>query len=362
MSTHSPTVAVAIIAALGAASNCHGAPAEPPAQERAQFFTYENDAHFSTDRYYTSGVQFSIKRASDRHGRVTGRFASGISGALCAALGCSDSQLLSTQYNLGQLIYTPRDITRSAAQRLDRPWAGLLYYEQTYAFLSPDQRTLTTLSGQLGVTGALSLAEPSQKLFHRLLDRPRPEGWDNQIGGAVGLLASAERRSAFDALSGALGQHVRLNTAAYWRIAAGNIQTYAAAGMAVVIGKDLPPVSPPPPGIGNKVAAHPHASAGATSCLAPWLQCTAFGSVEGRVVAYNVFLDGRPGSADPDVKRRNFVHDLVAGTRFDFPNTRSASHGPWVLQFKITRRSKEFRSSLPVHRHRVAALTIGTEF
>lgn len=355
MSTRSPFLSAAIIAACAVSCNCSAA--NPAPQERVQFFTYENDAHFTTDRDYTSGVQFSIKRADDRRGH----FATRITSAMCGALGCRDDQLLTTQYNLGQLIYTPADIGRSEPQPHDRPWGGLLYYEQAYAFLSSDQRTLTTLIGQVGVTGPLSLAEPSQKLFHSLLDRPRPQGWDNQVGGSLGLLASAERRSAFDAMSGELGHHVRLNTATYWRIAAGNIQTYAAAGMAIVIGKDLPAVSPPPPGIGNKIAAD-GAGKGGTSCLAPWLQCTAFGSVEGRVMAYNVFLDGRLLRDDPDVKRRKFVHDLVAGTRFDFPNTRTASHGPWFIQFKITRRSKEFRSSLPVPRHRVAALTIGTEF
>jgi lipid A 3-O-deacylase len=350
MSTRSPSLLAAIIAACAVSCNCSAANPVSP----SGFFTYENDAHFNSDRYYTSGVQFSIKRTADRRGQFARRTTS----AMCGWMGCGDATLLTTQYNLGQLIYTPADITRNEPQPLDRPWGGLLYYEQAYAFLSPDQRTLTTLIGQVGVTGRLSLAEPAQKLFHRLLDRPRPEGWDNQVGATLGLLASAERRSAFDAMSGELGHHVRFNTATYWRIAAGNIQTYAAAGMAVVIGKDLPPVSPPPPGIGNKLAR----DGGNTSCLAPWLQCTAFGSVEGRVVAYNVFLDGRVLRDDPDVKRRKFVHDLVAGTRFDFPDTRTGSHGPWFIQFKITRRSKEFRSSLPVQRHRVAALTIGTEF
>lgn len=359
MSTRSPSLSAAIIAACAACCNCSAAEPPAPLQEEVQFFTYENDAQFNSDRDYTSGVQLSIKRSTDRRGP----FATRITSAMCGWMGCSDSRLLTTQYNLGQLIYTPADITRSEPQPLDRPWAGLLYYEQAYAFLSADQRTLTTLTGQVGVTGRLALAEPAQKLIHRLLDRPRPEGWDNQIGGSLGLLASAERRRALDAMSGELGHHVRLNTATYWRIAAGNIQTYAAAGMAIVIGKDLPLVSPPPPGIGNKFAADGTAKAsGGTSCLAPWLQCTAFGSVEGRVVAYNVFLDGRLLADDPEVRRRTFVHDLVAGTRFDFPGTRSANHGPWFIQFKITRRSKEFRSSLPVPRHRVAALTIGTEF
>lgn len=355
--THPFPAALAIV--FAASCSCSAAAQAPPLHERGSFFTYENDSYFRTDRYYTSGIQFSIKRSGDERGA----FATRVTNAACGWMDCTGHTLLTTQYNLGQLIYTPHDITRGEPQPHDRPWGGLLYYEQAYAFLSPDQRTLTTLIGQIGVTGPLSLAEPSQKLFHRILDRPRPEGWDNQIGGTLGLLASAERRTAFDPMSGHLGHAVRLNTATYWRIAAGNIQTYAAAGMAVVIGKDLPPVSPPPPGIGNKMERGEQRKAtGSTSCITPRLQCTAFGSVEARMVAYNVFLDGRPLRDDPDVKRRKFVHDLVAGTRFDFPNTRTASHGPWFIQFKITRRSKEFRSSLPVPRHRVAALTIGTEF
>lgn len=331
----------------------------PPPQERVHFLTYENDSHYDTDRFYTNGVQFSTKYATDQRGR----FARSLTNAMCHWLDCEDNTLLTGQINLGQLMYTPRDLSRREPQPLDRPWAGLLYYEHAYAFLSPDQRTLTTLTGQVGVTGRLSLAGPTQKLIHHIFDRPHPEGWDNQIGGSLGIMASAERRTARERLSARLGRDVRLNTATYWRLAAGNIQTYAAAGVSVVVGKDLPLVSPPPPGIGNKLRANADAKLpGVTSCLAPWLQCTAFGSVEGRLVAYNVFLDGRLGQDDPSVKKRTFVSDLVVGTRLDFPGTRSATHGPWFLQLKMTRRSPEFRSSIPVPSHRVAALTIGTEF
>jgi len=335
------------------------AQAEQPRQDRVHFFTYENDAHYRTDRFYTSGIEFSTKQANDSRGRMGHAF----TGILCGWLDCDDSTPVTTQTNVGQLMYTPRDLSRPEPQPLDRPWAGLLYYEHSYAFLSPDQRVLTTLSGEIGVSGRLSLVEPSQKLVHRLLDRTIPAGWDNQIGGTLGLMASAERRTAREHLSAALGHDVQLHTATYWRLTAGTIQTYAAAGVAVVIGKDLPRVSPPPPGIGNKLGREATDAAPIlTSCLAPWLRCTAFGSVEARVVAYNLFLDGRPGRNDPGVSKRTIVGDLVLGTRFDFPNSRSASHGPWFLQLKMTRRSPEFRSSLPVPRHRVAAVTIGTEF
>ena len=359
MSTLSNSISSGIAFALAASVNAALAQDAPPLQDKVHFFTYENDSRFMTDRFYTSGIQLSVKRSTDNRGD----FARRLTRRLCGWMACDDATILTTQSNLGQLMYTPRDITVSAPQPGDRPWAGLLYYEQVYAFLSPDQRTLTTLTGQVGVTGRLSLAEGAQKLWHQIIDRPAPQGWDNQIGGQLGVLASAEKRTAREALSTDLWRDVRLNTATYWRVAAGNIQTYAAAGVAVVVGKDLPPVSPPPPGIGNKLhGGQARKGTGITSCMAPWVQCTAFGSVEARAVAYNVFLDGRLGRDDPSVKRRTFVHDVVLGSRFDFPNTRTRSHGPWFLQVKITRRSPEFRSSLPVPRHRVAAVTFGTEF
>ena len=345
--------------ALALAAGCCSAPAQeaPPLQDKVHFFTYENDSRFMTDRFYTSGVQFSIKRSTDERGA----FARSVTQRLCRALACDASSLFTSQANLGQLIYTPRDITRREPQPFDRPWGGLLYYEQAYAFLSADQRTLTTMTGQIGATGRLSLAEPAQKAFHRLLDRPQPQGWENQIGGSLAAMISAEKRTARPALSFDLPRDVRFNTATYWRVAAGNIQTYAAAGVAVVMGKDLPEVSPPPPGIGNKIAS-PMRKGVNVACLVSWVQCTAFGSFEARAMAYNVFLDGRLFHNDPSVKRRTLVHDLVLGTRLDFPETRTARHGPWFLQVKVTRRSPEFRSPIPVPRHRVFAVTIGTEF
>ncbi|MFL6657186.1 MAG: lipid A deacylase LpxR family protein [Massilia sp.] len=350
MSSHPHPSRFFLAAALAAA--CAQALAAP---QEVHFFTLENDAHFGTDRFYTNGVQWSAKHTDDRRGARTKQ----LTASVCAWLACGDATLLTTQTNVGQLMYTPRDITIASPQPQDRPWAGLLYLEQSWTLLSPDQRSLTTLSSQIGVTGRWSLAEPTQKLIHQLLDRNAPQGWDQQIGGTVGLLASAERRTALDAMSLDLGHDVRLNTASYWRLAAGNLQTYAAAGLAIVIGKDLPTVSPPPPGISNKLRAQ---DAALSSCLVPWLRCTAFGSVEARVVAYNIFLDGRLLHEDSGVSHRSLVHDLVFGTRIDFPNTRSDSHGPWFLQWKVTRRSPEFRSSLPVPRHRVMAVTIGTEF
>jgi lipid A 3-O-deacylase len=329
-------------------------------QETVHFATFENDMYFDTDRYYTNGIQFSTSHAQDQRGRIGHLW----TGWLCAAMGCEHQRLMTSQANVGQLMYTPRDITVKAVQADDRPYAGLLYYEQVFTFISPDQRTLTTLSAEVGVTGRASLAEQAQKMVHRMLDRPLPQGWDHQVGGSLGLLATAERRTARPALSARFGKDVQLNTATFWRLGLGNIMSYAATGVQVVVGKNLPEVSPPPPGIGNKLRAGGSrvAPSLATSCLVGWLQCSAFATVEARAVGYSVFLDGRIGAHDQDVKRRALVGDVMMGVRVDFPDTRSASHGPWFAQFKVTRRSPEFRSRVDVPFHRFGALTIGTEF
>ena len=340
---------------------CCGASAQEPLprQDTVRFFTFENDLFFHTDRYYTNGLQFSLKHATDERGS----HARAYTGWLCGWLDCEDARLLASQSNVGQLMYTPNDISVRAPQPWDRPWAGLLYYEQSWSLLAPDQRRLTTLSTEFGVTGRASLAEQSQKLVHRILDRPLPQGWDNQIGGTLVVIATAEQRTAREALSTRLWGDVQLNTATFWRIGLGNLQSYAAGGLAVVIGKDLPLVSPPPPGIGNKLTGSGSALPVSTACFKVWIQCTAFGAAEARLMAYSVFLDGRPWGDDPEVDRRVLVTDITMGMRFDFPRTRSTSHGPWFAQFKVTRRSPEFRSPLiSVPYHNVGALTIGTEF
>ncbi len=343
----------------GAAVLCGAPQAAETVRDKVYFLTFENDTYFYTDRYYTNGIQFSAKTSADKRGD----FARKLTRSLCRFVHCDDTRLLTSQSNLGQLMYTPRDITVAAPQPNDRAWGGLLYYEQAYTFLSADQRVLTTLSGQVGVTGQPSLAEPAQKLFHRIFDRPPPAGWHNQIGNSIAAMASAERRTAREALSFDISSDVRLNTATYWRVGVGNIQTYAAAGVAIVIGKDLPSVSPPPPGIGTKMTTGDARRIDLLrTCMVRWIQCTGFGAVETRLVANNLFLDGRLFKDDPSVKKRRVVVDLMAGMRFDFPNTRTAGHGPWFAQFKVTRRSPEFRSTFRVPSQTVGALTIGTEF
>jgi lipid A 3-O-deacylase len=331
--------------------------AQEPGTREARFVTWENDSWFKTDRYYTNGIQFSSRSTQDTRGDGTRRW----TGGACRLFGCDDARFLFTQHSVGQLMYTPADITLATPQPLDRPYAGLLYSERQWLFLEPDGEAITTLAAQAGLTGRLSLAEQAQKLFHRILERPEPMGWDHQVGNTLALLVSVERRSAWSALSGSMAGKVRLHTASHWRLALGSIMSYAAGGVTFTIGKNQPPVAPAPPGIVNRAAPAD------TACLWSWLQCTLVLGAEARGIGYNLFLQGRPWKEeDPGVKPRRWVGDLSAGLRLDFPRTRGSDHGPWFVQLRATRRTAEFRAPanmpLRVPRHTIGSLTLGADF
>ncbi len=87
-------------------------------------------------------------------------------------------------------------------------------------------------------------------------------------------------------------------------------------------------------------------------CGVPRLRCTALGSVATGSAGFTLTRDAP----------RTTVRDTMLGMRFDFPDTRSAAHGPWFIQFKVTRRSAAIKSWMPIPRHRAATLTLGTEF
>lgn len=330
------------------------APAAATSDERAHYITFENDLFFHTDRYYSNGIQLSTKRSKDARSRP----AQGWTGTLCRWFGCDDAILRHSHAHLGQLMYTPRDVTRRAAQPLDRPWAAMLFYEHSYTFLSRDEQVLTTLASVFGVTGRHAFGEQTQKFIHRLFDRPEPRGWDTQLGSSLALMATVDQRNAVPALSADLAGGVQLRTARHWRLGLGNIMSFAGGGLTVVLGRNLPDVPGVAPGIANKRTRLPLDSA----CLASWVQCTAFASAEARLMAYNVFLDGRLLHDDPFVERRRAVADVSVGLRLDFPRTRGRANGPWFVQFKATRRTPEFRAPRPIRAQSFGALSIGTDF
>ena len=341
--------------------------AQPSKGEFAGNFTFENDLFFNTDRYYTDGVQIEVKRrwtdASEDPGKPLT--------SACKYLGCEGQSLYVSHYKFGQLMYTPQRLSVHEPQPDDRPWAGMLYYAQDASFLSNDGSVLTTISGEIGITGRYSYAEQTQKWIHRTFSGTAPRGWSNQIGGEIGLMATVERRSAVAELSYAPSSDgTQLRATSHWRVAVGNIMTFAGAGLTFVVGKNLPLVADRGPGLDTKDAPVRNqvintldsAAVPSRSCLFEWLECSASASIEARLMARNVFLDGTLFRDGASVESRLLVVDASLTGRLDFPRTRSSLTGPWFAQFRATRRSPEFKSAKPVHSQSFGALTIGTEF
>lgn len=340
--------------------------AEPELHDYASSFTLENDAFFQTDKYYTDGFQLTVKGRIDERSEST----KNILKAACILASCESDEFQFSQTRVGQLMYTPVDISNPAPQPLDRPWAGMLYAANDYHFLSDDEQRLTTITSQMGIIGPLSYADRTQTWIHKTFNNGTPEGWSNQIGGELGLLASIERRFAVNpperepADSG-----IQVRAVGHWRLAAGNIMTYAGAGLTLAVGKNMPLVFPRESGditvkvISPKLFSTDHISKAIdNSCIFQWLRCTAFASVEARLVAWNVFLDGGMFREDPHVTKNPIVADVSLGMRFDFPKIRNSFTGPWFAQFKATIRSPEFQSRKSVSSQAFGALTVGTEF
>src|SRR5215510_1390955 len=79
--------------------------------------TFENDIFFHSDRYYTDGFQVMW---GEKHGEAN--FLSRPLERLLCPHSCPDSRRVLYSQKIGQLIYTPEDITIAAPQPDDRPW------------------------------------------------------------------------------------------------------------------------------------------------------------------------------------------------------------------------------------------------
>lgn len=351
--------------------------------QSAQNVTFENDVFFGFDQYYTNGIQFERRYLWSEttarelnNDRLT---------QACAFFGCQGFLLHSRSHKVGQLMYTPADITLSSPQPDDRPWAGLLYYAQDNVLMAPSRDELTKFTFQIGGMGAASLAEQTQKAIHKVINSKTPMGWSNQAKSELGLLLGVERKFALDSLSGGATDGWQWRSAGGWRITGGNIMTLAGARLEFTVGKNLPKLDDAAGEVRDKMvplmyqtsavaataatdlvpatnAQLQPASAVDRTCLFSWLECSASAAVEARLMAYNAFLDGPLFRDGPKVDSRPVVIDASVSLRLRFPRTASKDTGPVFVQFKATRRTPEFRSSQPVKSQSFGALTVGCDF
>jgi hypothetical protein len=154
--------------------------------------------------------------------------------------------------------------------------------------------TRQTLSLRLGAIGPAALGEPIQNGIHRLLGQAPTLGWGFQVRAQPVVQLGWSRLSAFGGPGS--GSDLVLRTA----VLAGNPVTEAALGAMVRVGRR--PAGPTWPGetLGAREPDGWHVFAG----------------VEGRAIARDALIDGRPYGYTSRIEREPFAGSAFIGASF----------------------------------------------
>lgn len=290
---------------------------------------FENDTFTGTDQHYTNGIKFSWLSADlvdwgQKSWRKT-------LVEFLPFINRPDGQK-NIGFAFGQNMYAPRDIEAPNPDPTDRPYAGWSYLE--LSFVSKTQSVADILSFQVGLIGPHSQAEDSQRIVHRWTASARPRGWAYQLRDEVGMNLIFERRWRF--YGRALFQILGIDLVPHTGASIGNVQTYANAGGTLRLGLNLPS------DFGVQLARPGSVGGTPTDDLDPRVSfhrnfsLFAFGAVDGRAVARDIFLDGNTFRDSRSVDKKNFVADLSVGF--------GLIAGRWQATYTQVWRTREFET------------------
>lgn len=270
----------------------------------------ENDMVVRTDRHYTHGTKFTYLGSEVDVARAEPGFSfphwlaerTPDFGAVPHAARVGGS--------LGQSIFTPTDISISALQTDDRPYAGVLYASlllQKRGVTPHGRDLMDSWRLDLGIIGPEAQGEEAQNTVHRVRNLGTAQGWAHQLRTEPALALRYQRTWRWvEQGAGGWGWDF-LPTAG---VSLGNIGTYAALGGQVRAGWQLPA------DFGIKII---------DSITMPTIGRTragtkrgfyAFAGVEGHAVAYNAFLDGNLWQSSHHVDKFPLVGDAKFGLAY----------------------------------------------
>lgn len=310
----------------------------------------ENDkwAFRGEDRHYTNGLRLSwVSDIVDTTEPSFGGFAWRLAQRLPTF---NPSGEFRYGFSIGQNMYTPGDVRRSARIPDDRPYAGWLY--GGVALIQETRRapagadTLDTLEINLGIVGPGAGGRVVQNRWHNLLDVEEARGWSHQLPNEPGLAVYFERKWR-DGVNQRLPMagDLALDAIPHLAFGLGNVATYAAAGGTLRFGRNLDGDFGPPrirPALAGSGYVRGRDEVG-------WYL---FAGAEARAVAYDIFLDGPlfdQGASDID--RRPFILDVQAGAAVTWRSLRFA--------YTYVVRTREFEQQRNPDRFGAFSITFG---
>lgn len=311
---------------------------------------FENDLFGETDQNYTNGIRLSWvspDTASYYDDPAFPTWVRAVNRKLRFFNGDGENLEHNLVISLGHLIYTPSDISATGLLLDERPYAGYLYAGFAYHTRSQDQ--LDTVEINLGVVGPAAQGEEAQDLIHDLRGFDKFQGWDNQLENepAVTLLYEHKRRLFRASL--VEDSRVQHDFIGHGGISLGNVATYVNFGGEYRIGWDLPDdfgTSAVRSGGDNSAPGRGDLRRHARGAAIYGLH--GFVSVDARLVAQDIFLDGNSFRSSHSVNKEKEVADISAGISF--------LTGRWKTSFAWVIRSREFTEQ--PHHHKYGSLSV----
>lgn len=295
-------------------------------------FYFENDLFWDTDQQYTNGTKISwvspdVTAFVDTNFPVLTRW---VDREVHFISGEYDVKNLS--FSIGQNMYTPDDIVTTELVEDDRPYAAWLYLSA--GFHAKNDRVQDTFAIQLGMVGPAALGKEIQGFIHDWRGISKAQGWHNQIGNELAMNLVAERRVRFHTEHTGMGWEA--DAIGNGGIVAGTVSTYLNLGMEGRFGYNLPH------DFGTT-----HIRPGGETYI-PFLSerfkgivteqdfgFHFFASLEGKVVARDIFLDGNTFSDSHSVRKEPLVADVVFGAKVKLNSLK--------LSYSVVKRTKQFK-------------------
>lgn len=238
---------------------------------------------------------------------------------------------------LGQNMFTPRDIAIAAADPDDRPYAGFLY--TGLALQRAQSDTLDTAELDLGVVGPDSKAKEAQTIVHEIKGVSLPRGWAHQLTTRWSAQLSLQRRWRIGRVN-VLGW-IPFDSVPHAGAVVGNVHDEINMGNTIRLG-----IGGLPEDFGADYIVTPAPSIAGRSAYA----ATLFARVDGRIVAYNSFLDRERPGGTPKVEREAVVADIALGATLRIRTAR--------LVFSQLWRTTEFKTQIRPHKYASLSLSL----
>src|SRR5690606_24877280 len=225
----------------------------------------------------------------------------------------SDGDDLRFGISLGQLMFTPDDISRTDPILDDRPYAGWLYLSG--GMYSESRRggirSIDKLELIIGVVGPESRADQMQKAVHEVTDSEEPMGWENQLDNEATIDVAYQHEWVLPIVD----NHVDIIPMVAATL--GTSQRYAATGFTMRFGRGLDADSGPP-------LIRPTASASQYCQPRQNFYVSVFAGAHGRYVGHSIFLDGNRNGDSLSVDKKEWVGEGQAGLVLGWSNWRVA--------------------------------------